>query len=148
MGQWYGKCRSNYFRVKDPEAFARFLKEYQAELLTSAGPDGTMRYGFRSTTETGGEPTRIENQIDEDLDNDLEAELEEATLISDVIHEHLLEGEVCVIVEAGAEKDSYITGAATAINAAGKQISLCLNDIYALAEKQFSIPHELNRAEY
>jgi hypothetical protein len=132
MANWYGTCRSNYFRVKDVDAFTAMLGEFEATLIT----DSEGRVGFVSDNEFGGVPqTWPDDQ-------------EEPVSILDEIAEHLVENSVCVIIEAGAEKARYVTGRAVAIASTGEQTVIALDDIYAQAQTEFGGDAEITVAIY
>lgn len=130
MANWYGTCRSNYFRVKDEAAFAEMLGEFEARLITNS--DGLV--GFISDDEYGGIP----NRYDEDED--------EYTSITETIGEHLAENQVCVIVEAGAEKARYVTGRAIALAWNGERTEIDTRDIYKQAQDEFGGDAQITEA--
>lgn len=54
--------------------------------------------------------------------------------------EHLAEGQVLVVMTAGAENLRYITGDAIAISWDGRQAQVNINDIYSKAATEFGVP--------
>lgn len=126
MANWYGACRSNYFRVRDLDAFKAWLVDFPAKLIV--GLDG--RFGFLSTDYYGGVPQDDERDIIDEL------------------HEYLAENEVAVVIVVGAEKARYLTGAAVAIAWTGEQVEIDLNDIYGLAQDEFGGDASITKAEY
>lgn len=65
-----------------------------------------------------------------------------ATDITDLVARHLIDGDVAVFMEAGAEKQRYISGSAVAVNNRGEVVSLGLDDIYdKAAEMGQSVTH-------
>jgi len=136
MADWYGSNRSNYFKVKNVGAFEKFLDSWGAKLWKK--PDqktGEMLCGFTSTNDKGNLPDLREEQ-DHDLEfDDFTKELAE----------HLEDGEVAIMMEAGAEKLRYITGFALAINSKGETASIALREIY---DKAQSLGNVRTRCEY
>ena len=54
--------------------------------------------------------------------------------------EHLVAGEVAILMEAGAEKLRYITGYACAYTWDGRFAQVSLSDIYQLVEEKLGVP--------
>jgi len=123
MADWHGTCRSNYFNVKNFDAFIEMLSDFDVALIQN----GDGQVGFVSTDEYGSIPVRFEEDHDD------------PTGVCSLIAEHLAEGQVCVILEAGAERARYITGVAIAIHSSGERVELRLNDIYDLAKAKFGV---------
>lgn len=119
MANYIASARSNYFRVKDREAFDEWaesrslgVREKDEGLVSiySEDPDGG---GWPSCAwDEDGEP------IDVDFFNELPA--------------HLPDGEVAILMEAGAEKLRYICGHAHAITSDGVILRVSLSDIYRM----------------
>lgn len=127
MANYEETARTNYFRIKNREAFDKDFETipgveiwYDAEdpLLIGMGSyDGWP--SFRCSD-------------DEDIDD---ADID----IVDVVAGHLAEGEVAVFTSAGHEKLRFVGGFATAVNHEGRAVSISTNDIYSLAEKAFGV---------
>ena len=129
MANWCGECRSNYFKVKDIEAFKTFLEKYPAKFIQW---DNDPTYvGFLSDDENGATPVRYKEESENPQIED------NMVSIYDEISEHLQENEICIIMEAGAEKLRYISGFAIAIHSSGKTTQVSLNDIYEKAKQEF-----------
>jgi hypothetical protein len=131
MANWYGTCRSNYFAVKDAEAFAEFVGEYEARLIEKDG-----LFGFVSEDEYGSIPNRYEEDNDEFIP------------ITESLAEHLAENQVCIIMEAGAEKARYVTGRGIAIAWTGERTEIDIGDIYAKAQEEFGGDAQITEAIY
>lgn len=127
MADWSGSARTNYFRVND-------LKAFEASLA----PFSNLHIQPENDPKPAGQPQRVcvletdgygwpSTHYDEETDEDIEVDL--AALIA----EHLIDGEVAVLMETGAEKLRYLTGMAVAVNAAGETRTVSLEDIYDLA---------------
>lgn len=122
MTTYYASARSNYFKVKNPAAFAKALKPYNVRIV--AGRNGHK--GKVSLQCTG------ENSWDWcDYDNDTEKSAVE------IIAPHLKKGEVCILMETGAESLRFIVGRAEAFDHTGKYTQIRLQEIYAKAAETF-----------
>ena len=130
MANWYGSCRSNYFHVKDVDAFKNWLSQYDAQFIEK---DGMV--GFYSTDpDSGGLPTRYVDDDDlTDCDSDTISVLDE-------IQDHLAENEVCIILEVGAEKLRWLSGMGWAIGHTGEIVQINLQTVL-LAEAKDAFPN-------
>lgn len=125
MANWYGTSRSNYFKVKDEAQFKRWVGSVPDLLLLES--DGA----FGIAVESGeGWPSV---SWDDDTGEELEVDLMQ------VLPEHLAQGEVAVLIQAGAEKLRYVTGHAIAIAWDGRLTQVCLSDIYTKAKAEFGV---------
>lgn len=137
MANYYGQTRSNYFFVKDAEAFKAELSKYPVEIITEER-DGKTLYGFMDRDVNGA--GTIEYYYDEETgDNSEDLDW------SDFFKRHLADGWVAVIIHAGSEKYRYINGLATAYNNKGEGRAIGLDDIYHLANE---LGENITRAEY
>jgi hypothetical protein len=132
MANYNAAARSNYFKVKDAEAF-------KAEMAAITGivvweGQSEVRKGMFAVAsddpDTGCWPSYY---YDEELDDDVDVDL------FGMVAEHLEEGQVAVFMEAGAEKLRYVSGYAVAVNWEGEQVYVSLNDIYNLAKEKFGV---------
>jgi hypothetical protein len=135
MANWYGTARSNYFRVNNPDTFREEMDALEGIAVVTREIEGETRYGI---LETGGEgwpysQYNEETQVYDDVD------------IGATLMEHLADGEVCVLIEAGAEKHRSITGHAIAFNNKGDEVSVALNEIY---DRAAALGTTITRAEY
>ena len=141
MANWYGAARSNYFRVKDEEAFKKDMGELAG--LDVAHRDAAPNNGATEHEATNlrrfaifdaygeGWPTPTRDLFDEEGDRVGEEEID----LFDLVASHLADGEVAVFQEAGAEKQRYVTGFALAINPSGETITVDIDDIYDKVEQ-------------
>lgn len=141
MANWYGTARSNYFRVKDEPAFRQEAARLGLKVVAS-----TLNKEFfmvcPATNDSGGWP--VWSTTEGDGDN-MPLELDIVASLS----KHLVEGEIVVLLEAGAEGIRYITGRAVAFDFKGQRIDLRLDDIYSMAAKKFKMPvNSITKAEY
>lgn len=133
MADWYGSARTNYFRVKDLEAFKAELgkPQYEVDIVeldpTSALTQVPGYIALFSTGEKGGWESSY-------YDDDVEDEWVEFDIPS-IVAPFLIDGEVAVFIEAGAEKLRYITGFAEAINNKSERRLVTLSSIYELAKE-------------
>lgn len=132
MANWYGTSRTNYFRVKDFEAFKAWVANLDVEIVTD--DDGLV--GLLCGNDGCWPSWYYDEQSDVDVDIDFTYELSK----------HLAEGEVAVLVTAGAEKHRYVTGHAAAVNHKGEELCININDIYDLIHAKWGT--EVTLAEY
>lgn len=133
MANYYAAARTNYFWVKDDEAFEDAMQEIPSiEVIKEE--DGSYCI-LGDDPDGGGWPTF---SYDED-DNETEIDLVE------IVSQHLKDEHVAVFMESGSEKLRYVTGYAEAINNKGDRETISLVDIYGMARKLGS---EVTTAEY
>lgn len=136
MANYIASCRTNYFKVKDSEAFIEEMskvpniavtEEAKGFIILGEDPDGAgwPSFGYDDETEE-------EYEID----------------LPDLVAEHLADGEVAIFMESGAEKLRYIIGQALAINNKGEYRVIGLDDIYTLAQDLTDRPKDITVAEY
>jgi hypothetical protein len=120
--------RSNYFKVKDPDAFKawagkRHMQAWNETIwdknVNIVEPDLTV-FAMQSTSQDGW------FDLYEDRDVDIFGEL--AT--------HLADKQVAILMEIGWLKE-YVKGWAIAVHANGKCVEVVLDDIYDAAKKEF-----------
>jgi hypothetical protein len=133
MANYYASCRSNYFNVKNDEAFIEAMSAVPSIELCRT-KNGFAILG--SCPDGSGWPSWA---YDEETDTDIEIDL------PDIVSKHLVDNDVAIFMESGAEKLRYISGWAEAINNKGERKSISLSQIYDLAaELGTSVTH----AEY
>jgi len=126
MANFYGQTRSNYFAVKDAEAFTAELENYPVRVITKE-TEGVTLYGFLDDDADGaGEIWSIYNDETDEFD-----EID----WGHVFKRHLQDDWVAVIITTGSEKYRYFTGDATAYNNKGESKTLNLEHIYELASE-------------
>ncbi len=136
MANWYGTSRSNYFRVKDPDAFLAWTKLRGLNAFTKPLQPDVFAVYPDDSGDDGSWPSY-------DLDSDTEIAFEAELAL------HLAKGEIAVLMQAGAEKLRYVNGVAIAVNAKGRIVALTLDDIYGKAARSFRVPEaRISRAEY
>jgi hypothetical protein len=134
MANYYGQGRTNYFAVKDADAFKAEMAQYPVEVITSE-KDGETLYGLLDADENGsGWPyayiTELEDEDGEPVETDMEIDWVA------VFARHLVDGWVAVMTETGAEKYRYMIGYALAVNSKGESREVNLSkDIYTLAQE-------------
>ncbi len=131
MANWYGSARSNYFRVKDITKFEELCRRWNVTFIRKEGKPDLV--GFLCDGSPGGLPNyRYEEPQSEEEDtvlkeHDFDDFLKELSSL-------LVDGDVAVMLEVGAEKLSYVTGFALALNSRGDKVALSLGDIYEMAK--------------
>lgn len=125
MANWCGVCRSNCFKVKDIDAFEKDFRS----LGVVRNDDGSIFI----YDEEGSWPTYYPR--DEGANSDEESEIDFAAELAG----HLQEGEVAVLQTVGKEKLRYPTGFALAVHSSGKVLSVDIDDIYSMVNKEFGL---------
>lgn len=133
MSNYYSTTRTNYFKVKDSEAFTKELEGVDGIEALNEGNEfvllATGDAGFPSVRYVQTE----EGEVDVDFD------------VIDLVSKHLADEQVAIFMEAGSEKLRYIHGHAIAVNNKGETRQIYLSDIYKLAEQLGS---EITPVEY
>lgn len=137
MANYYSSCRTNYFKVKDKAAFELAMSEIPCIEVVHKENDSFCLLG--DDPDGGGWPSWMQ---DEDTEEEREIDLPLE------VSKHLIDGEVAIFMESGAEKLRYIVGYAIAINSKGEQVSLGLNDIYDMGRGLTDRPQDVTIAEY
>ena len=135
MANETGFARTNYFRVKDQDAFRQFVESCAGE-VTIVTKDKDASLIALLASEGYWPSTRIDEETDEEQD----------IVFLDEVANHLADGQICIVMEAGFCGGRYCYGEATAFDNAGRQTNVSLADIYAAAERKFAITG--GRAEY
>jgi hypothetical protein len=131
MANYYESARTNYFAVKDVEAFKKEIAPLGLEVVENK--DGKL--ALLSDLEEGFPYS----YYDEEIEDSVEVSWKE------IFKQHLQDEEVAILMGAGAEKLRYISGWAVAYNNKGEQKSVSLDDIYELAS---SLGKNVTKAEY
>ena len=142
MANYYATARSNYFAVKNEDAFRQWADLLGLKIMEPTHKDkeadGTRRFAITpgDHTDNGSWPdSRYDEETDELEDVDVQEQL--AT--------HLADDEVAVLIQVGSEKLRYVDGSAVALNSRGESVSIDLWYIYELAR---TLGGNLTRAEY
>jgi hypothetical protein len=147
MANYYATSRTNYVEVTDAEAFKKMAECNSLQVLTDGDKFGLAPNDFSGD---GCWPSEFtQTQCTDDEDNVLEP-------VEFDFRKHVMplvkEGQVLVVMQAGAEKLRYISGSATAFVRRGDDVSavhLSLYDIYAKAAEVFGISEDdIIAAEY
>jgi hypothetical protein len=132
MANYYSQSRSNYFRVKDEDAFLADMED-----IPGIEVQGNNENGF---VILGDDPDGANTWAKMDWD-DVEYDIPE------IVSKHLIDDEVAIFMEVGSEKLRYLVGVALAINNKGETEQITLADIYAKAKKTLTYT-DVTVAEY
>lgn len=132
MANYYGKGRTNIFRVKDVDALKAALSA--AEFTVEDRPDRGPNAVSITVSDNDGAGNWGQLVYTDEHDDD-PAEL----FVPDIIAEHLQDGQVAVFVHAGSEKLRYLSAYGIAVHASGQQVRLNLDDIYQRAAEAFNV---------
>lgn len=122
MANYYGYGRTNYFAVKDEQAFREDIGKTFVELLErKTEEDGQTLFGF----------------LQDDLDTWYAIEADDETGEPEVtwaefFQKHLADGWVAIIMEVGHEKYRFLNGTATAYNNKGEERFIDIGKIVEL----------------
>jgi hypothetical protein len=136
VANYYGQTRTNYFLVKDAEAFKAEMANYPVNVIEQKIGEETGYGILDEDSDGGGLPWSLFNEDTDDYDD---------LVWEDIIGKHLKDGEVCVLMETGAEKYRYLSGWAIAFNNKGETRRVDITDIYDLAKE---IGTGITQAEY
>jgi hypothetical protein len=120
MANYGCALRTNYFHVKDPAAFKKFMKrviacEDTVELWEETDGDGKPVFGFGCYGSIAGvRPS--ENASEEDYDYE-----EDYDEFINGLSEHIADDDAVIILESGNEKLRYLVGSATIITSTQSQ---------------------------
>ena len=129
MANYYASARSNYFKVKDLDAFAKAMFPFDVEI--SEG-----KHGVCLLCRGDGGWSWYDPDIEEDQDP------------VDLIAPHLQDNEICILMETGAEKLRYLIGYAIAFNNRKEGVDVNLKNIYEQARKKFGPAASITDVEY
>jgi hypothetical protein len=132
-------CRSNYFKVKNPEAFKEWCNKLHLDVHESTN-DNTQIGMLMIHPDNMSESGWPFNQYDEELEDWVEIDF------TGELAEHLADKQVAVLIEIGYEKLRYLIGVAIAVAWNGEIKSISLDDIYKLAEYAWDV--EVTDASY
>ncbi len=134
MADYVPLVRSNYFRVKDPEAYKAWCEGLGLTVIQNDDEDPIL-YGF--IAEDGGVPDRrLDPETDEGEEIDFYAELAA----------HLADNQVAEVREIGRENMRYLVGISTAVRSDGETITVSLDEVYDRVRARWGF--EMTRAEY
>jgi hypothetical protein len=128
MTNYYATGRTNYFEVVDADEFKKVIEAMLPGLRVVSQEDketAKKLVALISNDEFGF----VWNGYDEEAGDDFEVDWE------GIFKEHLVDGSVAIIMEAGSEGQRYVAGCAIAFNNRGESRAVHLDDIYNLAKE-------------
>jgi hypothetical protein len=134
MSDWNGMARSNYFRVKDKEEFAAWIKSLGLNLI-----EKDDRVGFYADEGPGLPSSIVYDEDDMTPDEFLAWEAKGKPEDEDVdvlkaLAGFLAPNSCAVVVEAGSQKARYVSGWSAAVTDAGVIANIHIADIYKQVE--------------
>ncbi len=136
MATYTSSARTNYFRVKDVNAFNKWIKQFRGLETIVQERQGTVGILFDDGVPTYRWGTIEGDEIDF---NEVEIDFMEELAL------HLADEEVAVLQEVGAENLRFVNGYAIAVNNKGERRDISLENIYDLAKELGS---NITKAEY
>lgn len=145
MANYYCRTRTNYFHVKDPDAFRAFMAEVKGnedDVLLREGKDADGNLTFVFTT--GGRvigivPAGAEVDYDEDECND--------EFIA-ALQEHVAPNDAIIITEVGWEGFRYLVGGATIITSSKVEYLSLSDEVKKTAKSMLDNPDWSTMNEY
>ena len=138
---YYGTGRTNYFKVKDVEAFKKWTTSFGGQLITKT-TSKSVEHPELVGIILDGVPDMKHNPAEEG------DELVEFDFYEE-LKSHLQKGQVAVYMESGAEGHRYVTGMAVAMSPGKEDVTLNINEIYKLAAKSFRVArNKISDASY
>ncbi len=124
MANYAAVARSNYFSVKDIDAFRLEMAKVSDIHVECLGEGESQTVALFCQTDDGWPSEYYPDEVLADpVSIDLPA----------MVASHLAEGSVAVFLESGNEGLRFVGGHATAVDAAGERVDLNLHDIFKLA---------------
>lgn len=133
MANYTAAAHSNYFRVKDREAFMEWVESVEDLDCWSEPLDGVEHFTLMSTGQ--GWPSETADRQT--------GEVTEVDVVSGLAG-HLAEGSVAVLFESGAEVGRYVFGYGVAVHPSGEVVRMSLEDIYGRARAAFGAEAEIH----
>jgi hypothetical protein len=125
MANYIGQGRSNYFAVKDEQAFREDIAKCNVQLIERKTEDGQTLFGFMDNEDGDGLDTWYAWSAGA-FDNEDEEEPE--VTWGEFFQKHLADDWVAVILNIGSEKYRFLNGEATAYNNKGEDKHLDINN--------------------
>jgi hypothetical protein len=135
MANYYESARTNYFLVKDIDAFKEELKDVTSLNIYVERKSDKHYVCLLSESENGFAFDYYDDSLEDYIEIDWEG----------IFKKHLQDDSVAIIIGSGAEKLRYIRGYAFAFNSKGETKFLSLDDIYEMAKPLGS---DIQKAEY
>lgn len=134
MANYYGQARTNYFRVKDAEAFLAEMSTLPVQVITDEHKDtGETLYGFMDDNPDGAGLSWST------WDDDAEDETEVNWI--DILGRHIAPGWSAILMEVGSEKYRYLNAYAVVVTETGfKELNL-ENLAHDVARDQLDAEH-------
>lgn len=127
MANWYGIARTNYVKIKDVDALMNFIDGLPLEVERHP-----VEESFVCFTPADSDTGDFDHNFCDDDGNDEFWDWPQ-------IAEHLVEGQVLVVMTVGHDKARYLTGYASAISWDGRVVSVNIDDIYTKAVDEFGV---------
>ena len=121
MANYLCAARTNYFKVRDVVAFREWASQYCVSVIR----DDHDLVGLLNEDPDGGSWPSYDPETDEEI------------CFTEELSKHLQEGQVAILMEAGAEKLRYVFGQAVAVDHEGNELYVNLRDIYKLVEEEW-----------
>jgi hypothetical protein len=135
MANYYESARTNYFLVKDIDAFKKELEMVKSLEVCVEHKNLKDYVCLLADSESGFAFDYYDDSLEDYIEIDWEG----------IFKKHLQDDSVAIIIGSGSEKLRYIRGYAFAFNNKGETKFLSLDDIYEMAKPLGS---DIQKAEY
>ncbi len=117
MADCISRVRTNYFGVSDMDEFREKLK------IFGIVPVEENAYGHRISFINDNDPAKVGIALDCSYGDLADTDDEDGygLTLADLIQDHILNGDACIITEVGYEKSRYVYGVAKVITAKEKR---------------------------
>jgi len=129
MANYIPRWRSNYFSVKDVDAFTAWAKNCEADVAKKHDQDPHSPVCLIQNQDS-------EHGIPLYRYNEVTADYEDFDFFGELAL-HLQSDQTAVVQEIGYEKYRYFVGYSVAVNAQGHQLKININDIYKNIQKKW-----------
>ena len=142
MANYYATIRTNYFSVKDENAFRELFQsviaaEDEVHLFEELQSDGSMKFGFGCYGTISGVCTDSDDEDNPDWDRFMEA-----------LQKLVCEDDAIIITEVGNEKLRYVGGISTVITSTEIRCVDIQAEALKVAQKLLSNPKYQTQMDY
>lgn len=134
MANYNATSRSNYFKVKDADAFKAWVVTIP-DLRAVSSTERTDAFAIISDDGDTGQWPITYGDCGSDASEEEYVDINWSTDLGT----HLVDGEVCIMMSAGSEGTRYVCGGAFAFDNTGKTVRVSLDEIYTKAAKAFGV---------
>ena len=149
MANTMSATRSNYFHVKDPDAFRKLMSrvvcgEDSIDVWEEKDEDGNPVFGFGVSDIILGVFPENRNGDDELFDDDYD----DFETFCGELRKHIADDDACIIMSAGHEKLRYVFGNATIITKNSVDYEFLADVAIRIARNELDLPTWRTKMDY